>query len=120
VLALTQILNVGTVALVSHAVGAKQQDRANLVFNQSLCCRCDRAVVCVGVYLVPALHAHGRGGRSARRSAGIDTCTGSRRARRCNSDGGHVRDAARHGHDEADDDPADDHVLVNIVARARC
>src|SRR5262245_1748468 len=36
VLALTQILNVGTVALVSHAVGAKQRERANLVFNQSL------------------------------------------------------------------------------------
>ena len=36
VLALTQILSVGTVALVSHAVGAQQRDRANLVFNQSL------------------------------------------------------------------------------------
>jgi putative MATE family efflux protein len=36
VLALTQVLNVGTVALVSHAVGAQQRDRANLVFNQSL------------------------------------------------------------------------------------
>ena len=36
VLALTQILNVGTVALVSNAVGAQQRDRANLVFNQSL------------------------------------------------------------------------------------
>ena len=36
VLALTQVLNVGTVALVSHAVGAQQHDRANLVFNQSL------------------------------------------------------------------------------------
>src|SRR5689334_872881 len=36
VLALTQILNVGTVALVSHSVGAQQRDRANLVFNQSL------------------------------------------------------------------------------------
>src|ERR1041384_7860938 len=36
VLALTQILNVGTVALVSQAVGAQQRERANLVFNQSL------------------------------------------------------------------------------------
>jgi Na+-driven multidrug efflux pump len=36
VLALTQLLNVGTAALVSHAVGAKQHERANLVFNQSL------------------------------------------------------------------------------------
>ena len=36
VLALTQMLGVGTVALISHAVGAKDQDAANLVFNQSL------------------------------------------------------------------------------------
>src|SRR5688572_32766998 len=36
VLALTQVLNVGTAAMVSHAVGAKQHERANLVFNQSL------------------------------------------------------------------------------------
>src|SRR5262245_66563872 len=36
VLALTQVLSVGTVALVSHAVGAQQRDHANLVFNQSL------------------------------------------------------------------------------------
>jgi putative MATE family efflux protein len=36
VLALTQILNVGTVALISHAAGRKDQPDANLVFNQSL------------------------------------------------------------------------------------
>lgn len=36
VLAITQVLSVGTVAMVSHAVGAQQRDRANLVFNQSL------------------------------------------------------------------------------------
>jgi MATE family, multidrug efflux pump len=36
VLALTQILNVGTVALIAHAVGRKDQPDANLVFNQSL------------------------------------------------------------------------------------
>jgi Na+-driven multidrug efflux pump len=36
VLALTQILNAGTAAMVSHAVGAQQHERANLVFNQSL------------------------------------------------------------------------------------
>ena len=36
VLALTQMLGVGTVALISHAVGAKDRDAANLVFNQSL------------------------------------------------------------------------------------
>lgn len=36
VLALTQILNVGTVALISHAAGRKDQNEANLVFNQSI------------------------------------------------------------------------------------
>ena len=36
VMALTQMLGVGTVALVSHAVGRKDQAEANLVFNQSV------------------------------------------------------------------------------------
>ncbi|HEX4647707.1 MAG TPA: MATE family efflux transporter [Steroidobacteraceae bacterium] len=36
ILALTQVLGVGTVALVSHAVGRKDQPEANLVFNQSV------------------------------------------------------------------------------------
>src|SRR6266550_4530794 len=35
--ALTQVLSVGTVALIAHAVGRKDQADANLVFNQSLC-----------------------------------------------------------------------------------
>src|SRR5580692_2952963 len=36
VIALTQVLGVGTVALISHAVGRKDQADATLVFNQSL------------------------------------------------------------------------------------
>jgi putative MATE family efflux protein len=36
VLGLTQVLGVGTVALISHAVGRKDQADANLIFNQSL------------------------------------------------------------------------------------
>jgi putative MATE family efflux protein len=36
VLGLTQMLGVGTVALISHAVGRKDAEDANLVFNQSL------------------------------------------------------------------------------------
>jgi putative MATE family efflux protein len=36
VMALTQVLGVGTVALIAHAVGRKDQADANLVFNQSL------------------------------------------------------------------------------------
>jgi putative MATE family efflux protein len=35
VLALSQMLGVGTTAVVSHAVGRKEQDRAVLLFNQS-------------------------------------------------------------------------------------
>jgi putative MATE family efflux protein len=35
-LALTQVLGVGTVALIAHAVGRKDRDDANLIFNQSL------------------------------------------------------------------------------------
>jgi Na+-driven multidrug efflux pump len=34
--AFTQVLSVGTGALVSHAVGRRDQTDANLVFNQSL------------------------------------------------------------------------------------
>ncbi len=36
VLAATQMLGVGTVALVSHAAGRKDQPEANLIFNQSV------------------------------------------------------------------------------------
>jgi len=36
ILALTQVLGVGTVALISHAVGRKNQAEATLIFNQSL------------------------------------------------------------------------------------
>jgi Na+-driven multidrug efflux pump len=36
IIALTQMLGVGTVALVSHAAGRKDRPEANLVFNQSV------------------------------------------------------------------------------------
>ncbi|QBB70786.1 MATE family efflux transporter [Pseudolysobacter antarcticus] len=36
VLGLTQVLGVGTMALISHAVGRKDHSDANLIFNQSL------------------------------------------------------------------------------------
>jgi len=36
VMALTQILGVGTLALIAHAVGRKDQQDANIVFNQSV------------------------------------------------------------------------------------
>ena len=49
VFALTQMLSVGTVATVSHAVGADDKRRANLVFNQ--------AVLLAGVLAVATLAA---------------------------------------------------------------
>jgi putative MATE family efflux protein len=51
VLALTQMLGVGTTTLVSHAAGRKDHDRALLVFNQSL-------VLCVltgGLFFLAAM-----------------------------------------------------------------
>ena len=55
VLALTQILNVGTAAMVSHAVGAQQHERANLVFNQSLVMS-----VFLGLFVLVILYAVAR------------------------------------------------------------
>ena len=48
VFALTQTLGVGTVALVSHAVGRKDREEANHVFNQSV----SLAAVCALLTLV--------------------------------------------------------------------
>src|SRR5262249_60908084 len=36
IVALTQMLGMGSVALVSHAAGRKNQEEANLIFNQSV------------------------------------------------------------------------------------
>jgi putative MATE family efflux protein len=36
IMAITQVLGVSSVALISQAVGSKQQEQANLVFNQSM------------------------------------------------------------------------------------
>jgi putative MATE family efflux protein len=56
VLALTQVLGVGTVALISHAVGRKDRADANLVFNQSLMLSASCAIVSMvlGYALGPA------------------------------------------------------------------
>ena len=48
IMALTQVLGVGAVALIAQAVGRKDQADANLVFNQSLVF----ALVCAGVTLL--------------------------------------------------------------------
>lgn len=48
VMALTQVLGVGTMALIAQASGRKDRDDANLVFNQSLAL----AAICAGVTVV--------------------------------------------------------------------
>jgi putative MATE family efflux protein len=48
VMALTQILGVGTVALIAHAVGRQDKQDANMVFNQSVAL----SAICAGVVLV--------------------------------------------------------------------
>jgi len=51
VLALTQVLGVGSVALISHAAGRKDQADANLVFNQSIALSAAAGlVVLVGIF----------------------------------------------------------------------
>jgi putative MATE family efflux protein len=73
VLALTQILNVGTVALVSHAVGAQQRDRANLIFNQALLLSVAMgAFVLVGVFIVAGPYMHTVAADEATARAGIE------------------------------------------------
>ena len=51
VLALTQALGVGTLALISHAVGRKDERDAGLIFNQALVI----AAVCAGLLLIGGL-----------------------------------------------------------------
>jgi putative MATE family efflux protein len=73
VLALTQVLNIGTVALVSHAVGAQQRETANNVFNQSLLMSLYLGVlVIVGVYVVSGPYMRTIGADAATVQAGID------------------------------------------------
>ena len=48
ILAITQILGVGTMVLVSHAAGRKDQGDANLIYNQSLA----MAAICGGFTLI--------------------------------------------------------------------
>jgi len=60
IIALTQMLGVGTVALIAHAVGRKDQTSANLVFNQSvlLSAVCGVVTLLAGIFLTaPYLRA---------------------------------------------------------------
>jgi putative MATE family efflux protein len=77
VLALTQILNVGTAALVSHAVGAQQHERANLVFNQSLMLSVFMGLfVLVLLYSVAHPYMHVEAADAVVAQAGIDYLMG--------------------------------------------
>jgi putative MATE family efflux protein len=55
VLAVTQVLGVGTTTLISHAVGQRDHDRARLVFNQAQVL----SLVMAGVFFVLAAMASG-------------------------------------------------------------
>lgn len=72
VMALTQVLNVGTMAVIAHAVGKKDQDDANRVFHQSmlLAVVCAALVLALGYGLLPAYMGK-LGADEATRSAGI-------------------------------------------------
>src|SRR5215469_8088772 len=70
-LALTQMLGVGTVALVSHAVGRKDQAEANLIFNQSvvLSAICGVLTLAAG-WLLGALYVRSMAADAATATAG--------------------------------------------------
>ncbi len=73
VLALTQMLGVGTVALISHAVGRKDQEDANHIFNQSVVL----ALVCalatlVGGYGLARVYMGVLGADGATQAAGVE------------------------------------------------
>jgi putative MATE family efflux protein len=72
VLALTQVLGVGTVALISHAVGRKDQIDANRVFNQSLSLSALCALVTlVAGYAGASPYMHTLGADKATMRAGV-------------------------------------------------
>ena len=73
VLALTQVLAVGTVALISHAVGRKDREDANLVFNQSLSLSgfCAAGTLLIG-YAAAKPYMHTLGADEATMRAGVE------------------------------------------------
>jgi putative MATE family efflux protein len=71
ILALSQILGVGTMVLISHAAGRKDRDDANLVFNQSLLLAALCAVMTlVGGYALSGSYMGTLGADPATRAAG--------------------------------------------------
>lgn len=77
VLALTQVLNAGTAAMVSHAVGAQQHERANLVFNQSLMLSVFMGIAVLGLlYAIARPFMHLEAADAVVAQAGIDYLLG--------------------------------------------
>jgi putative MATE family efflux protein len=73
VFALTQVLGVGTVALVSHAAGRKDQEDATRVFNQSLALSTASGVATLlAGYLAAAPYMHALGADEPTARAGIE------------------------------------------------
>jgi len=73
VMALTQVLGVGTVALIAQAVGRQDHDDANLVFNQSLSIAITCALLTLlGGFLFIAPYMGTFGADEATRAAGVD------------------------------------------------
>jgi putative MATE family efflux protein len=72
IIALTQMLGVGTVALVSHAAGRKDQAEANLIFNQSVLMSAILGVVTlVAGYALTSSYVHSLAANEAAAAAGI-------------------------------------------------
>lgn len=72
VMAVSQILNVGTLALISHAAGRKDREDANRVFNQSLVLSAvmSASLLIAGYALTPA-YMHWVGADAGTQQAGI-------------------------------------------------
>ncbi len=72
VIGLTQVLGVGTVALISHAVGRKDQAEANLFFNQSIVLSALCALITlIGGYLLTRPYIHSIAADAATVEAGV-------------------------------------------------
>ena len=73
VMALTQVLGVGTMALIAHASGRKDQADANLVFNQSLVFALLCALITVvGGYALRDFYMASLGADAATMAAGVE------------------------------------------------
>ena len=87
VLAITQMLGVGTTTLISHAAGRKERERALLVSTSRWCCRCSSARLFFVVGDGAARFVRQRAQRRRRdaRQRATTICSGSSPPWRCSS-----------------------------------